>query len=389
MTNLERIADKNLIDHFQKYKEVLILLGARQVGKTTILKKIFPNAFYLLADNEPTRKNLESYDINIYKQLLPKDTTIIIDEIHLVSDPGRVAKIIFDQIPNIKLIITGSSSLNIKNKASESLAGRKIDYYLYPLTFSEYLVQTGTEKTLNNKVFQNIVSSNKIDVGAHNFDLEASLKNVLTYGLYPSIINYPDKRRYLENLVDSAVFKDLIDLKLLDDRRAALETLKLLAHQIGQLVNYSEIAQRVNKDVRTVKKYIEIFKQSFIVFDLLPYSQKHRDEIGKNPKIYFYDIGLRNALVENFSDIDLRLDRGQLFENFIISEFLKSNSYLSTSYKINYWRTKSGSEVDLVISSESTLIALEIKYGKERISTAFAKRYPQARTRVITSSNFY
>ncbi|MBU1016939.1 ATP-binding protein [Patescibacteria group bacterium] len=389
MGSLNRIADSYLKNHFNRFKEVLVLLGPRQSGKTTILKKLFPEAIYFTADNEATRKNLESFDVSVYKQIFPQNRIIVLDEIHLLSNPGRAAKIVYDQIPDRKLIITGSSSLNIKNRASESLAGRKIDYHLYPLTFSEYLTQNGIEPSLNNRVFENIIKETPLTKKAHNFDLAVSLKTALTYGFYPATINHPDKRKYLENLVDSVVFKDLLDLKLLDDRRAALETLKLLAHQIGQLVNYSEIAQRVGKDARTVKKYIDVFCQSFIIFELLPFSQVSRDEIGKSPKIYFYDLGLRNALIESFSDINIRSDRGLLFENFIISEFLKANTYLSAGFKVNYWRTKSGSEVDLVISREKDLLAVEIKYNQERIATAFTNRYPQAKIKNITSENFY
>src|SRR3989344_4818577 len=307
MANLRRVLDLKLKCHFGTYKQVLVLLGARQVGKTTILRKIFPQAQYLSVDSDPICDVLNRYDPEAYKQILKPDSKlIVIDEIHKLSNPGRAAKIIYDQIPEYKLIITGSSAFNIKNKASESLAGRKIEYYLYPLTFSEYLVQRGIVENFSS-LFLNKFKGDRV----YPFDL---------------------------------------DFSLIENRTGALNLLKLLAHQIGSLVNYSELSSRLGLDVKTIKRYIDLFEQSFIIFKVLPYSTKKRDEIGKMPKIYFYDLGLRNALIENFQPINNRPDGGQLFENFIIAEILKTNYYGDFGYHLNYWRTKQGSEIDLVLS---------------------------------------
>lgn len=173
---LGRHIDKLVLEHFDKFKEILILLGARQVGKTSLLKRLFPDAHYLLVDNETVKNNLERYDISVYRQILPSQTKkLIIDEIHLLSDPGRAAKIIYDQMPDINLIVTGSSSLQIKNKATESLAGRKIDYHLYPLTFSEYLYQKEIENSLNYQIMENILES-KLNEKIHTFDLQVHLE---------------------------------------------------------------------------------------------------------------------------------------------------------------------------------------------------------------------
>lgn len=386
MTNQRRFLDSKLEDHFRTYKEVLVLLGARQVGKTTILKKIFPQAQYLSVDTEPVRNILNSYDPSAYKQVLRSDCEyVVIDEIHKLSDPGRAAKIIYDQMPEHKLIITGSSAFNIKNKASESLAGRKIEYHLYPLTFSEYLVQKGITTDFSN-LFLDRFGEDRV----YPFDLISILDNILVYGLYPEMVARPSDSLYLTNLVDSVVFKDLLDLSLIENREGALNLLKLLAHQIGQLVNYSELASRVGMDVKTIKRYVDLFEQSFILFKVLPYSTKKRDEIGKMPKIYFYDLGLRNALIENFQPIINRADGGHLFENFIISEILKTNYYKDFGYKLNYWRTKQGSEIDLVLSkSDGELRGIEIKSSARVGGAAFLNRYPQAKVITITKSNFY
>jgi predicted AAA+ superfamily ATPase len=384
--NQKRMLDIKLREHFNNYKEVLVLLGARQVGKTTILKKIFPQAQYLSVDTLPVREVLNRYDPNVYRQIFqPGTELIVIDEIHKLSDPGLAAKIIYDQISEHKLIITGSSAFNIKNKASESLAGRKIEYHLYPLTFSEYLVQKEIASEFSN-LFLDKFETEKY----YPFDLPALLDNVLIYGLYPEIIARPSDSLYLTNLVDSVVFKDLLDLSLIENREGALNLLKLLAHQIGSLVNYSELASRLGMDVKTIKRYINLFEKSFIIFSLLPYSTKKRDEIGKSPKIYFYDLGLRNALIENFQTISNRVDGGHLFENFIISEVLKTNYFRDFGYHLNYWRTKQGSEIDLVLSkSDGELRGIEIKLSGKIGGKAFANRYPQAKIITVNKQNFY
>jgi hypothetical protein len=390
-----RYLEKNLKAHYNKYKEILILLGSRQSGKTTLLKRVFNQANYLLVDNEPIKKMLETYDINAYLNLIKKNNKeIIIDEIHLLSDPGRAAKIIYDSLENIKLILTGSSSFHIKNKTSESLAGRKIDYHLFPLTFEEYLIQKNVLKAENFKIFNNCFYENKKNINSKSvnlypFDLKYYLFEVLIFGLYPNLINYPKDHKYLLNFTDSLIFKDLLELNLIENKKLAHNLLKLLAYQIGNLISYKELADQLEADQRTIKRYIEIFEQSFIVFRIYPFSGNLRNEIKKAPKIYFYDLGIRNALINNFSSLETRNDKGQLFENFIISECLKANEYLDKNYKINYWRTKQGSEIDLILSNSNKIQAVEIKYNRKRINQAFQSRYPQAGLSIITKDNFF
>lgn len=388
---MQRHLDNKIKDHFSKYKQILILLGSRQVGKTTIIKKLFPDSNYFLVDNEPIKKIFESYDIEAYKTIINKRyKNIIIDEIHLLSDPGRAAKIIYDQLNDFNLIIIGSSSFHIKNKTSESLAGRKIDYNIYPLTFSEYLCQKETETDLNFNIFNKIINSkNNLSNNSYKFDIENILENILIYGQYPYAINYPADKKYILNFVDSLIFKDILELNLIENKSLAKNLLKLLALQIGNLINYSELALNLKADQRTIKRYIEIFEQSFILFRLYPYSKNKRDEISKAPKIYFYDTGLRNAIINNFSSIDLRPDKGALFENFIIAEMIKQNSYLDKIFNFYYWRTKQGSEIDLVLEGDNKLFGVEIKYIKNRVNKAFKNRYPEAELKNINSRNFY
>lgn len=386
-----RHLDLALARHFDKYKEVLVLLGARQVGKTTIIRRTFPDAQYLIVDNEPVKNALERYDPAVYKQLLNTSSNfVVIDEIHRLGDPGRAAKIFFDQLTKYKLIITGSSAFNIKNKASESLAGRKIDYYLYPLSLSEYLVQSGLEDELLIRPMERLISGGKTEAIFKRYDRRAILDNILVYGLYPAMQSHPGDSVYLTNLIDSVVFKDLVELALLENRSAALSLLKLLAYQIGSLVNYAELASKLGIGAKTVKRYIELFEQSFIIFTIKPYSLRKRDEIAKMPKIYFYDLGLRNALINNFEPIEARGDAGQLFENFIVTELLKYNHYGNFGYTFNYWRTKSGSEIDLVLSKAGQeTLAVEIKSQSQRINQAFLSRYPESRMVVISKENYW
>lgn len=389
---MRRHLDLKISQHFKKYRQVLILLGSRQVGKTTLVKKIFPKADYFLVDNEPIKKILESYDIETYKTLIDRNSQeIIIDEIHLLKNPGRAVKIIYDQLESIKIIITGSSSFHIKNKTGESLAGRKVDYNIYPLTFSEYLNQKGIEKDLNFNIFEKIINGrndNSKDK-LYRFDIKNILNNVLIYGEYPHLIKNPNDEKYLLNFIDSLIFKDILELSLIEDKKLAKDLLKLLAWQIGNLINYSELANSLKADQRTIKRYIEIFEQSFILFRLYPYSKNKRDEISKAAKIFFYDTGVRNAIIGDFSALESRTDKGALFENFIISELIKQNSYLENNSKFYYWRTKQGSEIDVVLEKGDDLIGVELKYRSKAVNRAFKNRYPKAKVKLITADNFY
>ncbi|HCM82439.1 TPA: hypothetical protein DIS60_03685 [Patescibacteria group bacterium] len=391
MTGYARLLDEALSTHFSRYREVLVLLGARQVGKTTIIQKLFPDALYLSVDNESVRANLDRYDSSVYRQLLSDQAKqVIIDELHLLHDPGRAAKIIRDQMPDIQLIITGSSSFSIKNRTSESLAGRKIDYHLYPLAYTEYLVQQGIENTLSYQTMQFLLEKNAVpEERIHAFDQVGILRNILIYGLYPGMMQHPQDGIYLKNLIDSAIFKDILDLSLVESRSAALSLLRLVAYQTGSLVNMTELATRLGLNIKTVKRYLTIFEQSFIIFPLYPYAKSGRDEIGKMPKIYFYDTGIRNALIDNFQVPETRNDMGQLFENFVVSELYKLNTYGNYGISFHYWRTRQGSEIDLVLSRGDTLFGIEIKYQSGKISRAFQDRYPQATCNLLTAKNFY
>ena len=387
----KRKIDVFIKSHFQKMNLMLLLYGARQVGKTTLLQRIFPNAVFLLVDNESIRQKLEEYDIYQYQEWLPKNTKqILIDEIHLLSNPGRAAKIIFDHMTKTQIIISGSSSLHIKNQASESMAGRFVSYQLFPLTFEEYVEQKDYRKSHKTDIIDRILLQKKEPLNKPLLFLKNDvLSNVLLFGGYPQLIKTPANIKYLKEYVETMLFKDIIELNLIDNRVAAKLLLKLLAHQIGNLIDYTELSRRVGVDQRTVRRYIEIFEESYILYRLYPFSKRERNVITRTPKIYFYDLGVRNAIIDNFSPIQQRGDMGAMFENFIISEFIKANAYKQDRYHFYYWRPKIGAEVDLVLTKDDKITGIEIKYQKLGESRAFRNRYKEAAFFQVTKDNFY
>lgn len=267
------------------------------------------------------------------------------------------------------------------------MAGQAIHYHLYPLTFGEYLNQKNIENNNKNFIYNKILKQDQSQT-IKLYDIQQQLKNVLLYGQYPQTIGRIENKLYLKNLVNKAIFKDIIELNLIDDRAKALDLLKLLSYQIGNLVSYSEIANKLQISTPTVQKYIEIFEQSYILYRLYPFSKNLRKEISKAPKIYFWDLGLRNALINNFDNIDFRPDSGAMFENFIITEVKKEIDYLDLDYEIKYWRLKSGSEVDVILHNHKELVGCEVKLNKGKVSRAFRNKYPEAKIHVVSGDCF-
>lgn len=371
----------------EKSKYTKILLGARQTGKTTLLKNSFPSAVYVNIEKSDYIDVFNSRDVDKIKEVLAKESgkdsynTLILDEVQRLDNPGLVSKIIYDEIKDISLVLSGSSSLEIASKISESLAGRKETYSLYPLTVGEYLVQTNQVKTLTPLT----------DIVQKNISLSLpNLSFLMKYGLYPELLNIDTndkKEKYLLELVDSAILKDIYYLGLVKNTKKIASLLKLLAHQVGQQINYSDLSGRIGVARATIIDYIEILKQTYIIYTLPPFTKKRRDEIGKMEKIYFFDLGIRNALINDFSPVEFRVDYGSIFENFVINELMKLNSYYNWRYKFYYWRTKSGSEVDLILQKDENITAVEIKTRKSAISKAFRDTYPEAKTINITFDN--
>ncbi|MFW5719883.1 MAG: ATP-binding protein [Candidatus Dojkabacteria bacterium] len=371
--------------------DVLIIIGSRQVGKTTLLKNTFPNAIYVNTETFDYIDILNSRNIDEIKErfLLDtrkkrgknKPTLLIIDEFQRLQDPGLIAKVIHDEIPEIKLIITGSSALELTFEASESLAGRKKTHYLFPLTFQEKLVQT---RSFNQEQLSHGISFTNKDYP----DFKGELLDSMRYGMYPETLNRPDElEEYLLEYVNATLLKDIYYLELVRNVSKLEDLLKLLAYQIGNQINVSEISNRLGIARQTVESYLDILTKTYIIFTLKPFTKKRRDEIGKTEKIYFYDLGVRNALINDFSPVEYRQDFGNILENFAISEFMKLNYYYKQRYTMYYWRTKWGSEVDLIMEKNNTLKAIEIKSRKGTVTSAFTDVYPQAECHVATLRN--
>jgi len=367
-----RIIASQIEEFVKNEKKVLVLLGARQVGKTTLLKNSFPDACFVNIEKGEYVDIFNKRDVQQINNILTskgnKSQILILDEIQRLNNPGLTAKVIHDELPNIKLIISGSSSLEIASKAAESLAGRKTTFLLFPLTIKERLVQIG-----------------KLDKGIDQYQAEILLS--MNFGLYPETIEVTNKENYLLELVDSTLLKDVFYLNLVKNTKNLYSLLKLLAYQIGQQVNISDIAQRLGIARETVNSYIEILKQLYIIFTLPPYTKKRRDEIGKTEKIFFYDLGIRNAIINDFSPVQYRVDFGNIFENYVVCELMKLNKYKKLRFNFYYWRTKWGSEVDLVLVKDDEVLAYEIKTRKGVVSRAFMETYPNAVGKTITLNN--
>jgi len=367
-----RIIASQIEEFVKNEKKVLVLLGARQVGKTTLLKNSFPDACFVNIEKGEYVDIFNKRDVQQINNILTskgnKSQILILDEIQRLNNPGLTAKVIHDELPNIKLIISGSSSLEIASKAAESLAGRKTTFLLFPLTIKERLVQIG-----------------KLDKGIDQYQAEILLS--MNFGLYPETIEVTNKENYLLELVDSTLLKDVFYLNLVKNTKNLYSLLKLLAYQIGQQVNISDIAQRLGIARETVNSYIEILKQLYIIFTLPPYTKKRRDEIEKTEKIFFYDLGIRNAIINDFSPVQYRVDFGNIFENYVVCELMKLNKYKKLRSNFYYWRTKWGSEVDLVLVKDDEVLAYEIKTRKGVVSRAFMETYPNAVGKTITLNN--
>lgn len=368
---IKRIVSKKINDLLNKGK-VIIIYGARQTGKTTILvstlKNINAKALILNGDDSETREILSTASLARLKNIILDNKVVSIDEAQRIKDIGLILKIITDNFKNIIVIATGSSSFELANELNEPLTGRKYVINLYPVSFEEMVKET-----------------NLIEEISH-------LDQRLIFGCYPEIITNPGKElELLKLLSESYLYKDI--LKLNNIRKPVLisKILKAIALQIGNEVNFNEVAQIAECDRGTVEKYIDILEKAFIIFQIPAYSKNARNEIKKNKKLYFFDNGIRNAVINNFTKIEDRMDKGHLWENYIISErykYLKNNSKDRNLY---FWRTTQHQEIDLIEEDGNNIIAYEIKYNKSakyKFPKTFTANYPEAETKLITPANF-
>ncbi|HOF45026.1 MAG TPA: ATP-binding protein [Candidatus Pacearchaeota archaeon] len=367
---IKRTIQSRLEDKFFKGK-VIILYGPRQVGKTTLVKEIqkknLSNSIYFNCDEPDIREKLESKTSTFLKELIGDKKIIIIDEAQRVKNIGITLKLIIDNFKDVQVIATGSSSFDLANKTTESLTGRKYEFYLYPFSIEE----------LNPE-------KNKIEI-------DRTIENRMIYGLYPEvIIKSAEAEENIKLIAKSYLYKDILQYQNIKNPNILEKLLQSLALQVGNEVSYNELSNFLDIDKKTVANYIEILKKAFVIFELKPFSRNLRNELRKLRKIYFFDNGVRNALINNFNSLDRRNDAGQLWENFIISERVKINSNHGNDYNMYFWRTHDKKEIDYLEEKNGKLYGYEIKLGSGRSSGVklFLDTYPDSELKVIKKDNY-
>lgn len=365
---IKRKLKSTILNKFNSGKAIIII-GPRQVGKTTLIKDILNDKPHLFLDgDDPTvRTLLNTPNTEQLKSILGKNKIAFIDEAQRIPNIGVTLKIITDQFTDIQLLVSGSSAFDLNQQITEPLTGRKWEYTLYPISWKELEDQIGFLKS------------------------EQQLELRLLYGMYPDIINnLGSEIEVLKNLTESYLYKDILAFNNIR-KPAVLENLvRALALQIGSQVSYNELAQLLGIDKNTVNTYIQILEQAYVIFRLPSFSRNLRNEIKTQQKIYFVDVGLRNAVIGNFNTLVNRSDVGHLWENFLLSERLKKLNYdirLANSY---FWRTKQQQEIDYIEEVSGTISAFEFKWNpkaKTKFSKSFLDAY-QAKAHVIHRENF-
>ena len=353
--------------------KIIIINGPRQVGKTTLLDMIangINQDVKLLDCDEPDiRKGLSNCTSTELKHLIGEAQVIMIDEAQRVKNIGITLKLIQDKIKGVQVIVTGSSALELSNKINEPLTGRKFEYLLMPISTTEMIRHTDllTEKRL----------------------LEARL----LYGMYPEVINHPgNKRKILSNLAGSYLYKDIFSFQDVRKPEIIESLLEALALQIGSEVSYHELGNNLGIDQLTVRRYIDLLEKTFVVFRLRAFSRNVRNEIKKSRKIYFYDNGIRNALISNFNSFELRGDKGALWENFLVSERKKWLNNKTLDTQCFFWRTTQQQEIDYIEIRDGLIDAYEFKWKEKRntkFPVTFTKSYPNAKTFLINPENYF
>lgn len=360
---------------FLKPNKVLVIYGSRQTGKTTLLKKFLSDnkdgLKYRLdsGDNVNTQIILASSDFKKILDYAKGYDLIVIDEAQRIKNIGMGLKILVDQMPNLKIIVTGSSSFALAGQIGEPLTGRKITLTLFPLS--------------------------QIEMGNlyNDYDLKRRLEEYLIFGCYPEVLtaeNIDEKKRVLEELTGSYLLKDILELEKVKSSKLLLDLLRLLAFQTGNEVSLSELGKQLGIDNKTIARYLDLFEKSFVIFNLRGFSRNLRNEITAKSKYYFYDNGLRNAVIANFNPLELRDDIGKLWENFLVIERLKKQSY-TRLYSNNYfWRTWRQKEIDWVEERDGRLFGYEFKWRSKsrKTGTGWTEAYPDASLEIIDQENY-
>jgi predicted AAA+ superfamily ATPase len=370
---IRRSIQNKLEKEIREGRKVILLFGARQVGKTTLVQQLLANLPYralsINADELRFINVLSSRDLRQLRDLTGGYELLFIDEAQRIPEIGLNLKLMADNIPNLRIIVTGSSTLHLASKTREPLTGRAWSHTLYPITFSEL---------------------------AHHynaFELADMLPERMIYGSYPDIFSMDGreaKRDYLRNLTSSYLYKDILEIGRIRHSSKLRDLLKLLAFQIGQEISLNELGTQLGMSKDTVAGYIDLLEQSYVLFRLGGFSRNLRKEVSKRDKIYFWDVGVRNTIIGNLNPLSERNDAGHLWENLMISERRKWLAYQGALGSVYFWRTYGGAEVDMVEEREGKLFGFEYKWGgkRPRPPKSFLGAYPEATFTVVTPENF-
>lgn len=367
---IKRISD---IEANLEKNKVLIVYGARQVGKTTLVKEFLSTTklsyAYFTGDDAVFASDFGECDLLRIKNMVGDAQLLVIDEAQKVPHIGTALKLVVDNIEDIFVIATGSSSFDLSNATGEALTGRKNILTLFPLAIDEL------------RASQSV------------YDVERNLPDFLTYGMYPNIRTYKnsaDKEGRLKEITNSYLIADILEFQKVKSAKPIIDLLRLLAFQVGSEVSSVELGVSLGLDNKTVLRYLDLLEKSFILFRLDGFSKNLRKEVSKMSKYYFCDIGVRNTLIANYNDLDKRNDVGSLWENFLIMERVKKNTYNGLAVNYYFWRTYDQKEIDLIEERGGALYGYEIKWGEKKAVAPkdWSKTYPDANFEVINQKNY-
>lgn len=370
---IPRLLTNTLRERITTSTKIIILYGPRQVGKTTLVRQLLDTLPYrclsVNADELIYQTVLSSRDLAQMKLLVDGYDLLFIDEAQRIPDVGINLKILHDALPNLKIIATGSSSFELANRTKEALTGRTWTYELFPISLGELHQQ------------QNI------------FQLHQRLDELLRFGSYPDtlqMINMADKISYLRELSSAYLYKDILDMASIRYADKLRKLLQLLAFQVGSEVSLNELGNALGMSKDTVGIYIGLLEKAFVVFRLSGFSRSLRKEVSKMDKIYFYDLGIRNVLIDNFRPLDLRTDTGALWENFLIIERRKRNAYMEQFANTYFWRTYTGAEIDYIEETDGQLTGFEFKFSRKSASVpaSWTATYPGSRFEVVNQDSY-